>query len=82
MHADEDMGYDTLCQFSLRLRCRNKGYVLTGGTYKGFSDDVLVESKLMVDLPVGIELDTLDRLSFIPRNFWLVQGVSRYVTGW
>ena len=63
---------------------QKQGYVLTGGAYKGCSDDVLIESKLMVDLGV-VELDTMDRLSFIPGNFWLVRGVSRisrYVTGW
>jgi hypothetical protein len=44
--------------------------VLTGGTYKGCSDDVLVESKLMFDL-VEVELDTMDILTLFPGNIWL-----------
>jgi hypothetical protein len=50
--------------------------MLTGGTYKGCSDDVLVESKLMVELAV-VELNTMDSLSFFPGNIWLVRGGSR-----
>ena len=75
------MGYITFCPLSLKSGCRNKGLVLTGGTYKGCSDDVVVESKLMVDLVV-VKLDTLNNLSFFPGNIWLVRGVSRCVTDW
>ena len=62
---------------------QKQGLVLTGGTYKGCSDDVLVESKLMVGSMV-VELDTMDRdsLPFFPRNIWLVRGVSQCVTDW
>jgi hypothetical protein len=60
---------------------QKQGLVLTGGTHKGCSDDVLVESKLMVD-PVVVELDTMDSLTFFPRNTWLVRGVSRCVRDW
>jgi hypothetical protein len=55
--------------------------VLTGVTHKGCSDDVLVESKLMVDLVV-IVLDTIDSLPFFPGNICLVRGVSGCVTSW
>jgi len=60
---------------------QRQGLVLTGSTYKGCSDDVLVESKFMVDLLVA-ELDTIDSLSFFPVNIWLIRGVSRCVTDW
>jgi len=58
---------------------QKQGLVLTGGTYKRCSDDVLVESKLVVDLVV-VELDTMNNLSFFPGNIWLVRDVNRCVT--
>ena len=54
--------------------------MLTGGTHKVCSDDVLVESKLGV-VPVLVELDNLD-MSFFLGNIWLVRGVNRCVTDW
>ncbi|KAF8502802.1 hypothetical protein F5888DRAFT_1887452 [Russula emetica] len=63
MQEDGENGYITLCP--------KQGLVLTGGTYKGCSDDVLVVSKFMVDLVV-VELDTMDSLSLFLGNIWLV----------
>jgi hypothetical protein len=80
MQVDGEVGYITLCPVSLRSGCKQR-LVLTGGTNKGCSDDVLVESKLMVDLVV-VELDTMNSLSFFPGNILLVRGVSRCVTDW
>ena len=61
---------------------KEQGLVLTGGTYKCCSDDVLVASKLLV-VPAVVELDTLvDGLSFFPGNIWLVRRVSRRSTNW
>ena len=53
--------------------------VLTGGTYEGCSDDVLVGSTIMVELAV-VDLDAVDSLPFFPGNIWLTRGVSRRVT--
>lgn len=55
---------------------QKQGLVLTGGTYKVPSDDVLVESKLRVDLAV-VELDAMDNLFFFSGNICLMRGVSR-----
>ncbi len=55
--------------------------MLTGGTYKGCSNNVLVELKLMVELVV-VELDITDNLFFLPEIICLVPCVSRYVTDW
>lgn len=51
---------------------QKQGLVLTGGVNNGCSDDMLVASKLMVDLVVV----TMDSLAFFPGNIWLVRGVS------
>jgi hypothetical protein len=49
--------------------------MLTGGTYKGCLDNVLVELKLMVELVV-VELDITDNLLFLPEIIFLVPCVS------
>lgn len=49
---------------------QKQGLELTGGIYRSCSDDVFVESKLMVDLVV-VELDTMDNLALFPGNIWL-----------
>lgn len=46
----------------------NQGLVLTDGAYNGCSEDVLEVAKLIVELMVLAELDTVDSLFFLPQS--------------
>ena len=46
----------------------NQGLILTGTAYNGRSEDVLEVAKLIVELMMLAELDTVDSLFFLPES--------------